>query len=268
MVKPEWGMKRNCPKCGERFYDLGVDEPVVCIECGNKWYPEPVLKSKQPIPFEEEEKKKETEDADLADEDPIPAEGGIIVSLPRLQAEGATLLNGSRSVGVRLNADEPVEAIVGFLPKLSLVALVFPKFRDGRQYSSATLLRERYGFKGEVRAVGEVLSRGERVPGFGHSVYLDIDPRAVVLLDLLRGACGRTRAMDIVDDVYAAVGARIEQKANVDFALGALAMIAAMPPDGGEVIMSVARIAGWLAHAIEEYGERPVRFRPRASYIS
>ncbi len=69
MVKPEWGVKRNCPKCGERFYDLGADEPVVCIECGNKWYPEPVLKSKQPIPFEEEEKKKEKEDADLADEE-------------------------------------------------------------------------------------------------------------------------------------------------------------------------------------------------------
>lgn len=71
MVKPEWGTKRSCPKCGERFYDLNVDEPVTCIECGNKWYPEPVLKSKQPIPFEEEEKKKELEeaDSDLGDEE-------------------------------------------------------------------------------------------------------------------------------------------------------------------------------------------------------
>ena len=64
MVKPEWGAKRNCPKCGERFYDLGKDEPVVCIECGNQWYPEPVLKSKQPIPFEEAVKEKEPEEAD------------------------------------------------------------------------------------------------------------------------------------------------------------------------------------------------------------
>ena len=69
MVKPEWGTKRSCPKCGERFYDLGTDEPVTCIECGNKWYPEPVLKSKQPIPFEEEKKEKEEADADLGDED-------------------------------------------------------------------------------------------------------------------------------------------------------------------------------------------------------
>jgi len=66
MVKPEWGTKRSCPKCGTRFYDLTVDEPVACIECGNTWYPEPVLKSKQPIPFEEVNKEK---DADLADED-------------------------------------------------------------------------------------------------------------------------------------------------------------------------------------------------------
>ena len=70
MVKPEWGTKRTCPKCGTRFYDLNKDEPVTCIECGEEWYPEPVLKSKQPIPFEEEGKKKDSEaDSDLADDD-------------------------------------------------------------------------------------------------------------------------------------------------------------------------------------------------------
>ena len=70
MVKPEWGAKRSCPKCGERFYDLGKDDPIVCIECGNEWVSEPVLKSKQPIPFEEvKEKEKEEPDSDLADEE-------------------------------------------------------------------------------------------------------------------------------------------------------------------------------------------------------
>lgn len=52
MVKPEWGAKRTCPKCSTRFYDLGNDEPVTCIECGTQWVPEPALKSKQPLPFE------------------------------------------------------------------------------------------------------------------------------------------------------------------------------------------------------------------------
>jgi uncharacterized protein (TIGR02300 family) len=52
MIKPEWGTKRTCPKCATRFYDLGKDDPVTCIECGSTWEPEPILKSKQPLPFE------------------------------------------------------------------------------------------------------------------------------------------------------------------------------------------------------------------------
>ena len=53
MTKPEWGTKRSCPKCATRFYDLTKDEPVTCINCGYAWQPEPVLKSKQPLPFEQ-----------------------------------------------------------------------------------------------------------------------------------------------------------------------------------------------------------------------
>lgn len=52
MVKPEWGTKRTCPKCATRFYDLTKDEPVTCIACAFAWEPEPILKSKQPMPFE------------------------------------------------------------------------------------------------------------------------------------------------------------------------------------------------------------------------
>ena len=53
MIKPEWGTKRSCPKCATRFYDLTNDDPVTCISCGYAWMPEPVLKSKQPMPFEQ-----------------------------------------------------------------------------------------------------------------------------------------------------------------------------------------------------------------------
>jgi len=52
MIKPEWGTKRTCPKCATRFYDLAKDDPVTCINCGYAWEPEPILKSKQPLPFE------------------------------------------------------------------------------------------------------------------------------------------------------------------------------------------------------------------------
>lgn len=77
MVKPEWGTKRTCPKCATRFYDLTKDEPVTCIACAFAWDPEPILKSKQPLPFEvvkaDVDKSKEADsdlDADLdVDED-------------------------------------------------------------------------------------------------------------------------------------------------------------------------------------------------------
>ena len=71
MVKPEWGTKRTCPKCSTRFYDLGNEEPVHCIECGTEWIPEPVLQSKQPLPFEvaPEPKKEAASDSDLEAED-------------------------------------------------------------------------------------------------------------------------------------------------------------------------------------------------------
>jgi hypothetical protein len=52
VVNPDWGTKRACPKCNTRFYDLGTDDPVTCINCGNVWVPESMLKSKQPLPFE------------------------------------------------------------------------------------------------------------------------------------------------------------------------------------------------------------------------
>ena len=93
---------------------------------------------------------------DVADEDEIPS-GDVILSLARFQAEGDRLIDDGRRVGVRVASDEEAEALAYDLPRLALVALVFPKYRDGRAYTSARLLRERLGFTGEVRAVGDVL---------------------------------------------------------------------------------------------------------------
>jgi uncharacterized protein (TIGR02300 family) len=69
VVKPEWGTKRTCPKCGTRFYDLGKEDPVTCIECGTAWGPEPILKSKQPLPYDAPKKEDEEKaDTDLSDD--------------------------------------------------------------------------------------------------------------------------------------------------------------------------------------------------------
>ena len=92
----------------------------------------------------------------VADEQDMPS-GDVIISLTRFQAEGELLLSEGRKVGVRIEPADEVEALAYDLPRLALVAVAFPKFRDGRAFTSATLLRERLGFNGEVRAVGDVL---------------------------------------------------------------------------------------------------------------
>lgn len=120
---------------------------------------------------------------------------------------------------------------------------------------------------GAPRAVGNLLRDRRRVPGFGHKVYTDADPRATVLLRLLADAGGAARTVRLVEDVSTATRERVGQAPNIDLAVAALALANDMPADAGEAIMATARIAGWLAHAIEEYDEAPLRFRPRASYI-
>ena len=91
------------------------------------------------------------------DQAPPSAVRDVIVSFARFQTDGDALLAEGRRVGVRLRPDEPVEGLAYDLPRLALVALDFPKFRDGRAFSSAALLRQRYSYPGEIRAVGEVL---------------------------------------------------------------------------------------------------------------
>lgn len=92
-----------------------------------------------------------------ADDEPLPEAGAVLVSLARWQSERDALLTRADPLGVRLKSDESPELIEDDLGRLALVALEFPKFRDGRAYSWARILRERYGFEGEIRAVGDVL---------------------------------------------------------------------------------------------------------------
>jgi uncharacterized protein (DUF934 family) len=92
----------------------------------------------------------------VPDENHVPR-GDVIVSLQRFQSEGHRLLAEGRNVGVRIEPNEQVEDLAADLPKLSVVALAFPKFLQGQAYSSARILRERYHYDGELRAVGDIL---------------------------------------------------------------------------------------------------------------
>lgn len=92
----------------------------------------------------------------LEDEAELVA-GDFTVSLARWQAEHDTLSHHEAGLGLRLSGDDPLEEIVPDLSRFSLIVLNFPAFTDGRCYSFARLLRDRYGFKGEIRAQGDIL---------------------------------------------------------------------------------------------------------------
>ncbi|MCE2510415.1 MAG: DUF934 domain-containing protein [Alphaproteobacteria bacterium] len=88
---------------------------------------------------------------------PLPKGASVIVTLERWQTDSNALLAHDGRLGVRLKSDQTADAIADALAKFDLVALEFPTFKDGRAYSTARLLRERHGFTGELRAVGNVL---------------------------------------------------------------------------------------------------------------
>ncbi|MGI9603501.1 MAG: citrate/2-methylcitrate synthase [Acidimicrobiales bacterium] len=115
-------------------------------------------------------------------------------------------------------------------------------------------------------AVGEILGRGDKVPGFGHLVYRTDDPRFGLLSALVLEAYRRDTRLLVVTDVLNLVHERASVLANIDFALGALTFLADMAPDSGEAVFAIARTAGWIAHGLEEYDEAPLRFRPQAHY--
>ncbi len=115
------------------------------------------------------------------------------------------------------------------------------------------------------RVVGEMFRRGEHVPGFGHVVYKAGDPRAVLLLDLVRRAAPRSGQLAVADAVLAEVRRKSLPEPNNDFAVATLVRVAGMVRGSGETIFAVARTAGWIAHALEAYaGSGPLR--PRAVY--
>ncbi|WP_237215818.1 DUF934 domain-containing protein [Falsiroseomonas oryziterrae] len=93
----------------------------------------------------------------IADDARLPDGAPALVSLARLQAEATALLARNAQLGVLLPNDTDPSALAPFLHRLSLVALRFPKHRDGRAFTQARALREHHGFAGEIRATGHVL---------------------------------------------------------------------------------------------------------------
>jgi uncharacterized protein (DUF934 family) len=93
----------------------------------------------------------------LADDAALPERGAVLVSAARFLADPEVLLQRREKLGVIWPNNRDVEDLLPYLERLAMVAMVFPTFRDGRAYSQARLLRERYFFRGELRATGQVL---------------------------------------------------------------------------------------------------------------
>ncbi|MEU6996387.1 citrate synthase family protein [Streptomyces sp. NPDC046465] len=115
--------------------------------------------------------------------------------------------------------------------------------------------------------VADELRAGRRVPGLGHRLYPGEDPRAQALFALLEVMPKAGPALAAARDVVATTARHTDLHANVDLALAVLTASSGMPAEAGETIFAVARTAGWIAHALEEYGERPLRMRPSGQYV-
>lgn len=93
----------------------------------------------------------------LDDADAVAPDSKVIVSLMRWHAHRVELLEQAAQVGVRIEPDDEPEVLVPHLGELAVIAVAFPKFTDGRGYTKARLLRERWRYKGQLRAIGHVL---------------------------------------------------------------------------------------------------------------
>jgi uncharacterized protein (DUF934 family) len=93
----------------------------------------------------------------VADDAELPGDGAVLISAARFLENAEALSRRSGKTGVIWPNNRDVDDLVAHLDRLAAVALVFPTFRDGRAYTQARLLRERHGFKGELRATGQVL---------------------------------------------------------------------------------------------------------------
>ncbi|MEU1275267.1 citrate synthase [Streptomyces sp. NPDC005799] len=115
--------------------------------------------------------------------------------------------------------------------------------------------------------IADELRAGRRIPGLGHRLYPGEDPRARVLFGLLEDIPRAAPALAAARDIVATTARHTPLHANVDLALAVFTASSGMQATAGETIFAVARTAGWIAHALEEYGERPLRMRPSGHYV-
>jgi citrate synthase len=158
-------------------------------------------------------------------------------------AAGLAAVGGSRHGG----QTERVEA---------LLDEVSPAVSRSASRGSSSTVRDR---------LADRLRRGEEIPGFGHPLYRDGDPRARLLLDMATASRPRSPHLDAASELAAAALDLLGERPNLDFGLVTLARTLDLPPGAPLALFAVGRSAGWIAHVIEQYGDSRL-IRPRARY--
>jgi citrate synthase len=115
-------------------------------------------------------------------------------------------------------------------------------------------------------AVAARLRRGERLDGLGHPLYPTGDPRASMLLDLLRERYSRSRKLAFVLELRQVADSAIRERPNLDFSLAALARVLRLPSESPLMLFAIGRTIGWIGQAIEQYSTGQL-IRPRAKYV-
>jgi citrate synthase len=191
--------------------------------------------------------------------DPAEAEVAALQAVMILMADHELAASTS---AVRIAASYRADPYAAVMAGLAALAGTF--------HGGASVLVEQFltdvTARGAARVVGDWLAREDRLPGLGQPLYPAGDPRAPVVLDLARRLRPDAPAVDAADAVLAITTERGFPPLNVDFAVAVLSGALGWAPRSGELVFAVARMAGWLAHALEEYQSRS-SLRLRALYV-
>ena len=130
----------------------------------------------------------------------------------------------------------------------------------------AAFLREVGSPERAHQVIGERLKRGERIPGFGHPLYPDGDPRGRALLEQVTAVLPEAPGAVLAQTVAKVMSDTVGLQPNIDFALTALAWALELPPGAPLALFALGRTAGWIGQAIEQYQLEQL-IRPRARYV-
>ncbi len=210
---------------------------------------------------------------------PAPADGSMAERLTRRlsAAPSDSLVRGmnaamvlladhelaTSTMAVRMAASTRADVCDALLA--GLATLAGPLHGGASQLAYALLVEAER--RGAERALDDTLRWHGVLPGFGHSVYKHGDARFGVLFELFE-SIARPEQVDLVRSLVELAARHSVPLPNVDLALAALTWSTGMPPDAGSTVFAVARVAGWVAHYLEELEERPLRYRARAVYAS